>query len=638
MSEKFRKVVNAPHFAAKRLKEKIKDKTPTKTVGKIARGAGITTAAMTQFLLWAAKYTTLDNHITRAGEKAFAKIKVGTNKEGKNKKIPSVIKHNPNLTAIVSWWMLLASVGLGGGKTVVDNVRDRIEQRVADDKQDEEDVENEQYEPGTFGAYYDKLQTITPFVIAGLIEYEGVRVNAEGLHVVYDDYTGKPLQPGQKPRGTATIGFGSTVLKDGTKVTSYTKPITTEEAYELARWHLEEGETYFGMYCYDTAFETVDINSVAEATSIADIMYNGFSNLIEPKTIDKKPNRILNDRFAILRQSYKDNGAGLTEEEVLDAFQKYPAINKYSFGEAWLNGKSKQEIANTLGNFMVGGPGQWGRRWIEAGLLTGDLAPEVLLDCPMDALNEFKKYKGGKKSVFWQVDAHRNPVVNKANYAEFVKWLENPVDAKGHSLANRKKVRDYMPEYALAACDGRVCQLGDKAPTKQRVRQKQVERETYVIDYETVYGLALDAYKSGDYEFAAQQLSQLVAAYPNNALLHNDLAATYNHLGLYEEAIKHAQEIVKRIGDKSQYAAAQYNAGFAYEQLGQLDKALANYKLSVSNGNRRVQSDVTRVKNQINKNTNTKPKTVSFNDASVRVKKMVKTNTVPTIKNDERRA
>ena len=44
-----------------------------------------------------------------------------------------------------------------------------------------------------------------------------------------------------------------------------------------------------------------------------------------------------------------DNAAaGLSDEEVIAAFQKYPATNRYSFGEAWFGGKSKQEIANTL--------------------------------------------------------------------------------------------------------------------------------------------------------------------------------------------------------------------------------------------------------------------------------------------------
>lgn len=100
---------------------------------------------------------------------------------------------------------------------------------------------------------------------------------------------------------------------------------------------------------------------------------------------------------------------------------------------------------------------------------------------------------------------------------------------------------------------------------------------------------------------AAEKYTNMLSLYPNNALLRNDLAATYNKLGMYNDAITQVREIVHRIGDKGQYAAAYYNAGFAYEKLGNLQKALANYKLALANGNRRVQRDITRVRENMNK-------------------------------------
>lgn len=653
MSEKFREIVNAPHRAFGKLKKRIQNTTPQKTASKVARGAGIGTTATMQAVLWFVEHFSLDNFITRGGEKAFSQIKVGKNKQGQDKKFPKFIKQNPNFTAIVTWWMMLATltgVGIKNKDKIADAIKDKIENikgrfSRSDDEEATEEYE-EEFEKGTYGAYFDRLRTITPFVIANLIANEGVRVNSQGMHVVYDDYDGHKLKPGEKPKGTATIGFGSTMLKDGTRVTSDTKPITNEEAYELARWHLEEGETYFGMYCYDTAFESVDINSVPEALAIADVMYNGFSKFIEPDTVNGKANYTLGNRFATLRDSLETKGAGLSDEDVLKAFKKYPATNKNSFGEAWLNGKPKKEVANSLGNFLRGGRGIWMRRWVEAGLLTGELSPDLLLDCPVDGLSAFLKYKQKDvknkktdKTAFWKEDANGIRFVNKDTYAEFIEWLANPVNEHGQSIAKWKKVRDYMPEYALEACDGKECQLGDKASKKHRVQQKKFERETYVLDYETAYALAIKAYNASDYDSAAKQFEQLVMDNPDNALLYNDLAATYNHLGRYNDAIKQAQEIVQRIGDKSQYAAAQYNAGFAYEQLGKLDNALANYKLAVANGNSRVKSDVTRVKNKINQRTINKDKAISFNEAAGRVKnKMAKINIVNRNKNGENRA
>ena len=188
------------------------------------------------------------------------------------------------------------------------------------------------------------------------------------------------------------------------------------------------------------------------------------------------------------------------------------------------------------------------------------------------------KNKKTDKSAFWKQDAKGQMSVNRATYAEFLQWLDSPIDEHGESIAHWKKVRDYMPDFALNDCSNGICEL---KPVYKSAREKQIEKETYVLNYETLYANAINAYRAHDYESALGLLNTLSEEYPDNALLHNDLAATYNHLGQYEKAIKHAQEIVRRIGDKSQYAAAQYNAGFAYEQLGDLQKALANYKLAV---------------------------------------------------------
>ena len=192
-----------------------------------------------------------------------------------------------------------------GGKIVVDNVFDKTEQNADDEK----------FVPGTYGAYFDRVRTITPFLIAHLIATEGVRADNDGMHYVYDDYNGQRLYPGQTPKGNATIGFGATVLKDGSRVTSYTKPITTEEAYELARWHLEEGETYLGMYCYDVAFDAVNVDSADEALGIGSVMYNSFANLMEEPS-----NLNCQKRFARLRELYKEYGRAVTDEMVQEIF------------------------------------------------------------------------------------------------------------------------------------------------------------------------------------------------------------------------------------------------------------------------------------------------------------------------------
>ena len=61
----------------------------------------------------------------------------------------------------------------------------------------------------------------------------------------------------------------------------------------------------------------------------------------------------------------------------------------------------------------------------------------------------------------------------------------------------------------------------------------------------------------------------------------------------------------------------QYNIGFAYEQKGNLRKALASYKLALANGNKHVQKDITRVSEKIKQGNNRK---IAFNKGIKQIK------------------
>ncbi len=431
----------------------------------------------------------------------------------KDNKLTEFWRNHPKLSSSVLWLLMLGA--LIGGPIGYNKIKEKKQNKT------EKTVYEPEYESGTFGAYYERMQPITPLLIAKLIFSEGVRVNNQGLHVVYDDKTGKPLKPGETPQGNPTIGFGSTKLKDGSDVTSYTKPITNEEAYELALWHIEQKETFFGMYCYDVGCENVDINSVGEAFAIGSIMYNAFSKLIEPKG-----DLSCSNRFAKLRKLYSEYGYGLNDSMVKQCFAEYPIKNMHSFGRAWIGGESTEAIANTLGGFVLEGSGMWWRRWLEAGMMTGEINPQILLDCPVNGGYEFLEYMGRQKSAFW-----KKGKANKETYKIFKEWIKNPVNKKGESLKHWKKVRDYMPEYALAMCNDKDCKLGKRLPSKYIEKQHVASAKAYVFNYDSAYTVAITAYRAGDYNFAAKSYNKLIQHYPDNALLRNDLAATYNKLG-----------------------------------------------------------------------------------------------------------
>ncbi len=583
MAEKFEKIVNFPHKFLGRVGQEIMRTQPDKWYGKAVKGVGLTMTGVAQFLFWATKYVALDNHALRAGERKLRDIQVRKNKDGENKKLQEFMKRYPSLSSHMIYYavILLLAGGVKAGVEISDLVEQiKIEREV------------EKAKRGTYAEYVDKMRGALPYLVADLIAKEGVHVE-NGMHTPYLD-----------GRGIWTIGFGSTVLKDRTSVNKNTPPITTQEAYELACWHIMQKETLFELWCYDVAFESVDISSASELVALLSAMYNVGTNLIESPYADGKKNRDYEERFAELHKLHQEKGDAITAEEVRAVFQKYPVKHMTSVGEVWLKGADKDVVANSFGEFLKGGNGLRWRRWLEAQVMKGNIQPEVFLKIPVGSFYEFYK-KVGDERTNWFLGEKGERVVNDKTLDKFHVWLANPVDKSGKIALvgdNWRPVLDWLPKDVAQQCLEGKCEIGApsmwdnvfKSDSKKK-EIEQVEIKTYVIGYDEWYADAVGAYRAGDYNGAVEKYQNMIAQYPDNALLRNDFAATYNKLGQYNEAIAQAREVVQRIGDKSQYGAAQYNAGFAYEQMGNLQKALANYKLALANGNRRVQKDITRV-------------------------------------------
>lgn len=606
MSETFRNIVNFPHEAFGRATKKIMRKQPEEWYGKMAKGVGVTATGLFQFLFWITKYIALDNHVLRAGEKKLRDMQIGKDKNGQNNKLHTFMKKYPDLSSHIIYYMLILSVigGVKAGSEISD---------VTENIKNEREIVKAKH--GTYEEFLERIKPITPLLIADLIAKEGVCVNERGLHVVYDDATGKPLKPGQKAKGKPTIGFGCTRLKDGSPVTSYTAPITDDEAYELARHHIETGETYFLLYCYDKGVSGLDIDKTSHALGLGSIFYNSGSNLIE------NPNdRNHKERFTELRKMYKEYGYVIPDSLIVQEFAKYPVRDMCSFGEAWLSGKSERIMGDKLGGFVKQGRGLYWRRWLEAGLINGEITAKMLLQCPVHGMYEFFDYMGKKKKAFFVGDAG-NKHVNYVTYDVFREWLKNPVNGKGESLSHWKKVVDYLPDDIANVCMNEKCEFGERTFKWSFIanlnKQDDTDVQKHSGGYIKLYDSAKCAYEAGDYAKAEKIYRDMLAQYPDNSLLRNDLAATYNKLGKYEDAIEQSREVIKHSGDKLQYSAAQYNIGFAYEQKGNLRKALASYKLALANGNKHVQKDITRVSEKIKQGNKRK---IAFNKGIKQIK------------------
>ncbi|MBO5704494.1 MAG: tetratricopeptide repeat protein, partial [Alphaproteobacteria bacterium] len=230
-----------------------------------------------------------------------------------------------------------------------------------------------------------------------------------------------------------------------------------------------------------------------------------------------------------------------------------------------------------------------------------------LLECPASGMPEFFMLVGQERENWFREDKNGNRTTNRETVKKFKNWLENPVNKHGKSMADKKTAKDFLPDDVRQKCLNGKCQLAmdDKNifdfwnAKKEEQKHKEVEVKTYVIGYDEMYADALGSYKKQDFKQAAQKYENMIKKYPDNALLRNDLAATYNRLGRYDDAIKQVKEIVARIGDRSQYGAAQYNAGVAYEALGNWERALKNYKVAFANGNKNAKPGIDRVTNQM---------------------------------------
>ena len=615
--DKYKEFVNVPQRLVKKGFQALKDWHPENKWWQFARVPAAAVAFNLHLALWLFTRVGLDNPIieklddlnTNKNVEESAKTKFGRFIA----KIRKQEKRRPTLAAILMYYLMLSMlVGAGQVYKNKEKKKETVKEWHMDEKDDANEDAVDEAQKNTFAAYQEELQPITPWLIAELIAAEGVHME-KGMHTPYKD-----------SKGIWTIGFGSTRLKDGRRVTKNTPPITTAEAYDLARWHLEEKETFFYLYCYSVADKKLAVRNTGEAFGLASIIYNSGTKVIE----DAK-DKNANERFALLRKEYKKYGVALPDSVVMQLFEKYPIQNKKSFGSAWIDSNKPQDMANAIGLYMADGGGMHWRRWLEAGLITGDISPEDLLECPIKGMYDFYIYAGGGtkqqgKYALWE-NTKNGLTPKKSTYTLFKEWLKNPqqkdVKTGQLTLIKRPKVKDYLPAEILQECMNGICEIGAK-PQRTKT-DEQIDKQTYVIGYEDLYVSAISNYRSGNYDTAIEIMESLVKDNPQNALLHNDLALFYNKIGDYDKAIKHTKIVLDEIGDKSQYAAALYNQGVAYEHQGQLQQALSSYKLALANGNKDASGAISRVNRAISKQ---KSKKTAFDSGTMKLKQKYQNN------------
>ncbi|MDL2296312.1 peptidoglycan DD-metalloendopeptidase family protein, partial [Lachnospiraceae bacterium OttesenSCG-928-E19] len=139
------------------------------------------------------------------------------------------------------------------------------------------------------------------------------------------------------------------------------------------------------------------------------------------------------------------------------------------------------------------------------------------------------------------------------------------------------KSESYMEHVKVSGKSKEVDVKKIKKPVKEN---NQVQEE-----YQEYDALGLAAYQNKNYTEAMSYFEEAIKRDPDNAQLRNDLSITYFNLERYQEAIEQADEVLNRIGNRSQYSAAYYNKGKSQEALGLKKQAAESYILAAELGN-----------------------------------------------------
>jgi len=447
-------------------------------------------------------------------------------------------------------WIIILSAALvlyGGFETV---------KKITEKQKKEVKADDVKIKPAaTYEEFLNQCRPITPYLICYLANPEGFESSA------YQD-----------GRGIWTIGYGSTRMPDG-PVGPNTPDITIDQAYEIARWHIEEYETYFIMYCYCCAFDR-DMTP-QEFLGLASFIYNGGPGMFEPNVDTKngkpgKKDRARNDRWAELRSLYRNQGT-INSEQVKELFEKYPVVSQGSVLKAWLDGKSGEEIGQMLANYLSSGgkraEGLVWRRWLEACLISGDINPIDIMNTPIGGIYEFRQYLKSKDMDMISKDN----VLNYSVADTLEVWLKDPRywDKKNKRLykpQNIQLTKSVMPKEIVELCESGYCTVSNKTnynsfshkPLSERTADALIELGTKYL-YDNNYTKAEEVYMD------------VIKKYPENASAYSDLSYLYLKWGKYEKGtaiINILNTNITNSMNANGLAGTYYNVGLCYKKLG----------------------------------------------------------------------
>ncbi|MBR3147826.1 MAG: tetratricopeptide repeat protein [Alphaproteobacteria bacterium] len=574
----------------------LKQWQPDGAWGKTGRVAGLAGIDLAWFLFCLMKYTAkdtrnalntvfLNNIVIDKLEERNRKKKIKTDDSNFKKFFKNLQKSHPRAAATLQLWMVytLMTLGIAGGKVAYDKkdyIKENLKEKFENFQHHDGEIEDLQLDPSADeDSWKQQVAAVHPYVVAHIFSSEGVILDS------YDDNGGK---------GTVTVGAGFTIADQKHKnfaerilqrpvsesnfhVTKSEARLLTEawlieEIYPEIKRHFKKPMDYklfviLSVAAYNKGEKIYRdgnsgqpvcdaVNSGRSKDDILHIYIRAFGG----KEITKWSG--LANKYAVCALYYADR---VQERTILQAIAEAP----YALEDLVQECQKNIHVAGMKKKRLL--------TYDDQGRVNGLIIPDSIENMLLET-----KVRTTKGSL-------QEPVMNYLSEDEVFKILHGYMFGVSQDFGTHLKSDD----------------RGNDKPIKQN------------NDFEQMYNNALASYRQNKYEEAALLYEQLITLYPDNALIRNDLSATYNHLGKYNEAIKQSQDIVRRIADKSQYGAAQYNAGVAYENLGELDRALKNYKLSLTNGNTSAAKAIKRVQQKLSKK---KSKKMAFDDGIMKIK------------------
>ena len=533
MSEKFEKIVNAPHRAFGRAKDKlIRQKWPEDTKMRAGHMAKISGLGLAQFISWVTKYFVLDNHLTRKLEDLFAKMRV-VDKNNQEKLWRKFIKNNPNFIGHIVYYMMIVLTAAGVDLSKDDNpVQETVKEWTVDSNNDEENSINLFYKDSSIKdinntvAHLKAISTNQPrsqFVKQTLDEYWN-----EIAVVLTELETYRAVPKLQAGESRYTNGLGLTwyywyddkgVLHQRANQKNNTPKLIKSQVYEQVRRHLIK-ETLPALY---NAIK--DYDNITPQMRIALIMV-GYQRSTDMKYIAKKLSVAKN------------------VQEVADAFADVSSVPK-----KWRQGT------------LI-------RRYTCAMYAIGAISTEQFLDWSRDSfsmININTVYKNG----------------------HFIISQENIEYLLSRSRSSNDTVREFLSDFGM----------GHKIVTDIKSLNKKFNFDKNANDsiYEKSMAMVNKAdrkFKKAKYKEAERLYTEALELNPDNMEAYSSLALTYKKLGdqykseeYYQKCIKVVVDCNGRMNsnrnvllDHRVKAMTYYNAGLARQEIGHIAKESGDFK------------------------------------------------------------